>query len=87
MATTGMVIVTGEIRTQAYVDVRHRARGAARHRLRPREVRLRLRHLRRAERHPRPEPRHRAGRRRELEAQHGLDEGDPYERVGAGDRA
>ena len=45
---------------------RHRARGAARHRLRPREVRLRLRHLRRAERHPRPEPRHRAGRRREL---------------------
>ena len=31
MATTGMVVVAGEIRTQAYVDVpAHRARGAAR---------------------------------------------------------
>ena len=67
MATTGMIIVAGEIRTQAYVDVpAHCARGAARDRLRPSEVRLRLRYLRRAQRHPRPEPRHRPGRRRKL---------------------
>ena len=67
LATTGMVIVAGEIRTQAYVDVPGIVREVLReHRLRPREVRLRLRHLRRAQRHPRAEPRHRAGRRREL---------------------
>ena len=54
VATTGTVFVTGEIRTQAYVDVDHHcARRCSRHRLRPREVWLRLRHLRRNQRHPR----------------------------------
>ncbi len=65
IATTGTVIVAGEIRTQAYVDVPEIARGVIRrHRLRPRQVRFRLRYLRRVEYHPRAVPRYRSGRRR-----------------------
>ncbi len=57
IATTGMVIVIGEIRTQAYVDVPAIVREVLRDigYDRP-EVRLRLRHLRRADRHRRRSP-------------------------------
>ena len=87
MATTGMVIVTGEIRTQAYVDV-------------PAIVREVLRDIGydRAKYgfdcdtcgvlnaiHDQS-PDIAQGVDESLEAQHGLDEGDPYERVGAGDQ-
>ena len=87
MATTGMVIVTGEIRTQAYVDV-------------PAIVREVLRDIGydRAKYgfdcdtcgvlnaiHDQS-PDIAQGVDESWEAQHGLDEGDPYERVGAGDQ-
>ena len=87
MATTGMVIVTGEIRTQAYVDV-------------PAIVREVLRDIGydRANYgfdcdtcgvlnaiHDQS-PDIAQGVDESWEAQHGLDEGDPYERVGAGDQ-
>ena len=87
MATTGMVIVTGEIRTQAYVDV-------------PAIVREVLRDIGydRAKYgfdcdtcgvlnaiHDQS-PDIAQGIDESWEAQHGLDEGDPYERVGAGDQ-
>ena len=87
MATTGMVIVTGEIRTQAYVDV-------------PAIVREVLRDIGydRAKYgfdcdtcgvlnaiHDQS-PEIAQGVDESWEAQHGLDEGDPYERVGAGDQ-
>ena len=87
MATTGMVIVTGEIRTQAYVDV-------------PAIVREVLRDIGydRAKYgfdcdtcgvlnaiHDQS-PDIAQGVDESREAQHGLDEGDPYERVGAGDQ-
>ena len=87
MATTGMVIVTGEIRTQAYVDV-------------PGIVREVLRDIGydRAKYgfdcdtcgvlnaiHDQS-PDIAQGVDESWEAQHGLDEGDPYERVGAGDQ-
>ena len=87
MATTGMVIVTGEIRTQAYVDV-------------PAIVREVLRDIGydRAKYgfdcdtcgvlnaiHDQS-PDIAQGGDESWEAQHGLDEGDPYERVGAGDQ-
>ena len=86
MATTGMVIVTGEIRTQAYVDV-------------PAIVREVLRDIGydRAKYgfdcdtcgvlnaiHDQS-PDIAQGVDESWEAQHGRDEGDPYERVGAGD--
>ena len=86
-ATTGMVIVTGEIRTQAYVDV-------------PAIVREVLRDIGydRAKYgfdcdtcgvlnaiHDQS-PDIAQGVDESWEAQHGLDEGDPYERVGAGDQ-
>ena len=85
--TTGMVIVTGEIRTQAYVDV-------------PAIVREVLRDIGydRAKYgfdcdtcgvlnaiHDQS-PDIAQGVDESWEAQHGLDEGDPYERVGAGDQ-
>ena len=87
MATTGMVIVTGEIRTQAYVDV-------------PAIVREVLRDIGydRAKYgfdcdtcgvlnaiHDQS-PDIAQGVDESWEAQHGLDEGDPYERAGAGDQ-
>ena len=87
MATTGMVIVTGEIRTQAYVDV-------------PAIVREVLRDIGydRAKYgfdcdtcgvlnaiHDQS-PDIAQGVDESWAAQHGLDEGDPYERVGAGDQ-
>lgn len=87
MVTTGMVIVTGEIRTQAYVDV-------------PAIVREVLRDIGydRAKYgfdcdtcgvlnaiHDQS-PDIAQGVDESWEAQHGLDEGDPYERVGAGDQ-
>ena len=87
MATTGMVIVTGDIRTQAYVDV-------------PAIVREVLRDIGydRAKYgfdcatcgvlnaiHDQS-PDIAQGVDESWEAQHGLDEGDPYERVGAGDQ-
>ena len=87
MATAGMVIVTGEIRTQAYVDV-------------PAIVREVLRDIGydRAKYgfdcdtcgvlnaiHDQS-PDIAQGVDESWEAQHGLDEGDPYERVGAGDQ-
>ena len=87
IATTGMVIVTGEIRTQAYVDV-------------PAIVREVLRDIGydRAKYgfdcdtcgvlnaiHDQS-PDIAQGVDESWEAQHGLDEGDPYERVGAGDQ-
>ena len=87
MATTGLVIVTGEIRTQAYVDV-------------PAIVREVLRDIGydRAKYgfdcdtcgvlnaiHDQS-PDIAQGVDESWEAQHGLDEGDPYERVGAGDQ-
>ena len=87
LATTGMVIVTGEIRTQAYVDV-------------PAIVREVLRDIGydRAKYgfdcdtcgvlnaiHDQS-PDIAQGVDESWEAQHGLDEGDPYERVGAGDQ-
>ena len=87
MATTGMVIVTGEIRTQAYVDV-------------PAIVREVLRDIGydRAKYgfdcdtcgvlnaiHDQS-PDIAQGVDESWEAQHGLDEGDTYERVGAGDQ-
>ena len=87
VATTGMVIVTGEIRTQAYVDV-------------PAIVREVLRDIGydRAKYgfdcdtcgvlnaiHDQS-PDIAQGVDESWEAQHGLDEGDPYERVGAGDQ-
>lgn len=87
MATTGMVIVTGEIRTQAYVDV-------------PAIVREVLRDIGydRAKYgfdcdtcgvlnaiHDQSDD-IAQGVDESWEAQHGLDEGDPYERVGAGDQ-
>ena len=87
MATTGMVIVTGEIRTQAYVDV-------------PAIVREVLRDIGydRAKYgfdcdtcgvlnaiHDQS-PDIAQGVDESWEAQHGLDEGDPYARVGAGDQ-
>ena len=87
MATTGMVIVTGESRTQAYVDV-------------PAIVREVLRDIGydRAKYgfdcdtcgvlnaiHDQS-PDIAQGVDESWEAQHGLDEGDPYERVGAGDQ-
>ena len=87
MATTGMVIVTGEIRTQAYVDV-------------PAIVREVLRDIGydRAKYgfdcdtcgvlnaiHDQS-PDIAQGVDESWEAQHGLDEGDPYERGGAGDQ-
>ena len=87
MATTGMVIVTGEIRTQAYVDV-------------PAIVREVLRDIGydRAKYgfdcdtcgvlnaiHDQS-PDIAQGVDESWEAQHGLDESDPYERVGAGDQ-
>ena len=87
MATTGMVIVTGEIRTQAYVDV-------------PAIVREVLRDIGydratygfdcdtcgvlNAIHDQSPDIAQ--GVDESWEAQHGLDEGDPYERVGAGDQ-
>ena len=47
--TTGLVVVGGEIRTHAYVDIhQHRARGRHGDRLQPRQVRLRRRDVRRA---------------------------------------
>ena len=87
LATTGMVFVTGEIRTQAYVDV-------------PAIVREVLRDIGydRAKYgfdcdtcgvlnaiHDQS-PDIAQGVDESWEAQHGLDEGDPYERVGAGDQ-
>ena len=87
LATTGMVIVTGEIRTQAYVDV-------------PAIVREVLRDIGydRAKYgfdcdtcgvlnaiHDQS-PDIAQGVDESWEAQHGLAEGDPYERVGAGDQ-
>ena len=89
LVTTGTVFVTGEIRTQAYVDVPvHRARRGVLHRLRPREVRLRRQHLRRHElpstSSPPTSPRAWTSR---FEAQR--DEAaaaDPYETIGAGDQ-
>ena len=87
LATTGMVFVTGEIRTQAYVDV-------------PGIVREVLRDIGydRAKYgfdcdtcgvlnaiHDQS-PDIAQGVDESWEAQHGLDEGDPYERVGAGDQ-
>ena len=87
MATTGKVIVTGEIRTQDYVDV-------------PAIVREVLRDIGydRAKYgfdcdtcgvlnaiHDQS-PDIAQGVDESWEAQHGLDEGDPYERVGAGDQ-
>ena len=87
LATTGMVFVTGEIRTQAYVDL-------------PGIVREVLRDIGydRAKYgfdcdtcgvlnaiHDQS-PDIAQGVDESWEAQHGLDEGDPYERVGAGDQ-
>ena len=87
MATTGMVIVTGEIRTQAYVDVPGIVR----------EVLSDIGYNRakfgfdcdtcgvlNAIHDQSPDIAQ--GVDESWEAQHGLDEGDPYERVGAGDQ-
>ncbi len=88
LVTTGTVIVTGEIRTQAYVDVQAIAR----------DVVCAIGYDRAKygfdgntcgvhERHPRAEPRHRAGRGRELGGAHARPAADdPYERIGAGDQ-
>ena len=87
MATTGMVMVTGEIRTQAYVDVPGIVR----------EVLSDIGYNRakfgfdcdtcgvlNAIHEQSPDIAQ--GVVESWEAQHGLDEGDPYERVGAGDQ-
>ena len=87
MATTGMVMVTGEIRTQAYVDVPGIVR----------EVLSDIGYNRakfgfdcdtcgvlNAIHEQSPDIAQ--GVDESWEAQHGLDEGDPYERVGAGDQ-
>ena len=87
MATTGMVMVTGEIRTQAYVDVPGIVR----------EVLSDIGYNRakfgfdcdtcgvlNAIHDQSPDIAQ--GVDESWEAQHGLDEGDPYERVGAGDQ-
>ena len=87
LATTGMVMVTGEIRTQAYVDVPGIVR----------EVLSDIGYNRakfgfdcdtcgvlNAIHEQSPDIAQ--GVDESWEAQHGLDEGDPYERVGAGDQ-
>ena len=87
LATTGMVMVTGEIRTQAYVDVPAIVR----------EVLSDIGYDRakygfdcdtcgvlNAIHEQSPDIAQ--GVDESWEAQHGLDEGDPYERVGAGDQ-
>ena len=62
-ATTGLVVVMGEITTKTLRGHPvHRARHRARDRLHPRQVRLRCRHLRRDGQHQGAEPRHRARR-------------------------
>ena len=83
-----MVFVTGEIRTQAYVDVPGIApRGAARHRLRPREVRLRRRDAARVINAIHEQsPDIALGVDTSWEAQHGCAGDDPYDAVGAGDQ-
>ena len=60
--TTGQVIVGGEIRTHAYVDIHSIVRGVVdRDRLQPCEVRVRRRDVWRSRGRPRAEPRHRPG--------------------------
>ena len=61
MVTTGLVVVAGEISTQAYVDIPRVVRDTVNaHRLRPRVVRLRRQHLRRHHLDRRAVARHRA---------------------------
>src|SRR6201992_2754464 len=63
LVNTGLIVVSGEITTDTYVDIPEIARDGAQDRLRQRDVRLRLQHLRRHQRDRQAVAGHRAGRR------------------------